>query len=77
MPKLEDVLKDALVLDAQSRAALADELLCSLDGDPLGEAEIERLWVDAARQRLVAYREGRTTLVPAEQVHVKAEKLLQ
>ena len=31
MPKLEDVLKDALVLDEGERAALAEELLASLD----------------------------------------------
>jgi hypothetical protein len=52
MPNLEDVLKDALVLDAHERAALAEKLL-------------------------EACRAGRTVLVPAEQVHAKAEKLLR
>jgi putative addiction module component (TIGR02574 family) len=81
MPNLEDVLKDALVLDARERAALAEKLLASLNeqgGDEhLDEAEAERLWAREAQQRLEAYRAGRTIPVPAQQVHAKAEKLLR
>ena len=76
MPNLDDVLKDALVLDASERAALAEKLLASLD-EHLDEAEIERLWVREAECRLEAYRAGRTIPVPAQQVHAKAEKLLR
>jgi hypothetical protein len=81
MPSLENVLKDALVLDARERAALAEELLASLDeqrdDERPDEAELERLWVREAQQRLEAYRAGRTFPVPAQQVHAKAEKLLR
>ena len=80
MPNLESVLKDALILDARERAALAEELLASLDepqDEQLDEAGVERLWVDEAQRRLEAYRAGRTIPVPAEQVHAKAEKLLR
>jgi ribosomal protein L11 methylase PrmA len=81
MPNLEDVLKDALVLDARERAALAEKLLASLDEQQddgnLDEAEAERLWAREAQQRLEAYRAGRTIPVPAQQVHAKAEKLLR
>jgi putative addiction module component len=80
MPNLEDVLKDALVLDACERAALAEKLLASLDEQQdgnLDEAEAERLWAREAQQRLEAYRAGRTIPVPAQQVHAKAEKLLR
>lgn len=81
MASLENVLKDALVLDARERAALTGELLASLDeqgdGEGLDEAEVERLWVDEAQRRLEAYRAGRTIPVPAEQVHTRAEKLLR
>jgi putative addiction module component (TIGR02574 family) len=81
MPNLEDVLKDALVLDARERAALAEKLLASLeeqrDDEQFDEAEAERLWVREAQRRLEAYRAGRTSPVPAEQVHAKAEKLLR
>jgi len=81
MPNLEDVLKDALVLDAHERAALAEKLLASLDEQQddgnLDQAEAERLWAREAQQRLEAYRAGRTIPVPAQQVHAKAEKLLQ
>jgi len=81
MPNLEDVLKDALVLDAHERAALAEKLLASLDEQQddgnLDQAEAERLWAREAQQRLEAYRAGRTIPIPAQQVHAKAEKLLQ
>jgi hypothetical protein len=81
MPNLEDVLKDALVLDARERAALAEKLLASLDEQlddgNLDEAEAERLWVREAQQRLAAYRAGHTIPVPAQQVHAKVEKLLR
>jgi putative addiction module component (TIGR02574 family) len=81
MPNLEDVLKDALVLDARERAALAEKLIASLDeqrdDEQLDEAEAERLWAGEAQQRLEAYRAGRTIPVPAEQVHAKAEELLR
>lgn len=81
MPNLEDVLKDALVLDPSARAALAEKLLESLDeqrdDEHLDEAEAERIWVREAQQRLEAYRAGRTIPVPAQQVHAKAEKLLR
>ena len=81
MPNLEDVLKDALVLDARERAALAEKLIAVIaeqrDEDNLDEAEAERLWVREAQARLEAYRAGRTVPVPTEQVHAKAEKLLR
>ncbi|HTD45552.1 MAG TPA: addiction module protein [Bryobacteraceae bacterium] len=81
MPNPEDVLRDALVLDAHERAALAEKLLASLDEQQdngnLDQAEAERLWAREAQQRLEAYRAGRTIPVPAQQVHAKAEKLLQ
>jgi hypothetical protein len=84
MPNLEDVLKDALALDARERAVLA-ELLAVIteqgdehpDGEHLDEAEAERLWVRETQRRLEAYRAGRTIPVPAQQVHAKAEKLLR
>ena len=85
MPNLEDVLKDALALDARERAVLAEKLLAVIaeqrdeqqDDGNLDEAEAERLWAREAQQRLEAYRAGRTIPIPAEQVHAKAEKLLR
>jgi len=81
MPNLEDVLKDALALDARERAVLAEKLLAVIaeqrDDEHLDEAEAERFWVREAWQRLEAYRTGRTIPVPAQQVHAKAEKLLR
>jgi hypothetical protein len=85
MPNLEGVLKDALVLDASERAALAEKLLAVIaeqrdeqrDDEHLEEGEMERLWVREAHGRLEACRAGCTTPVPAPQVRAKAEKLLR
>jgi putative addiction module component (TIGR02574 family) len=74
MAKLEDLLKDALVLDEDERATLAEKLLDSLDD---GLSEVERLWIQEAQRRLEDYRAGLTIPVPAQQVHAKAEKLLR
>ena len=71
---LEEVLRNALALDVQDRASLAERLLASLD--QLSEAEADRLWADEAERRLKEYRAGRARSVPADEVHRRAQKLL-
>ena len=79
MPTLDDILKDALVLDEHDRAALAERLLASLEQDyideQLDEAEIERAWADEAQRRLAEIESGKVKPVPAEEVHAKLAKL--
>ena len=75
MPNPAEVLKDALNLDADDRAALAQELLASLE--ELSEEEAERLWAEEAQRRLEAYRAGRAKAVTAEEVAKRAERLFR
>jgi putative addiction module component (TIGR02574 family) len=73
VPQLDEILRDALVLDVQDRAALAEELLASLD-DVLDE-EAEQVWATEAKRRLDDYHAGRAHSVPAKEVAEKATKL--
>ncbi len=73
MPNLTEVTHDALSLDIDDRAALAERLLASLDD--LSEEEAERLWADEAERRLTELREGRARATSADEVHRSAERL--
>jgi hypothetical protein len=61
----ERIKQEALDLDLDSRAALARELLLSLE--ELSDAENERLWLDEAERRQAEVQAGRVTLVPGDQ----------
>jgi hypothetical protein len=75
MPDLAEVLKSALSLNVEDRAALADRLLASLD--ELDEEEAERLWAEEAQRRLVEYRAGRSGAAEAQDLAKKVEKLFR
>jgi hypothetical protein len=77
VPILEDVLKEALDLNATDRAVLAQELLASIDpGETeLTESEVERLWVQEAQRRLAEHSSGRNYPIASADVASKAEKL--
>ncbi|TAH46861.1 MAG: addiction module antitoxin RelB [Gammaproteobacteria bacterium] len=72
---LKTIEREALGLPPAHRAKLAHELLESLDA--LSPAEIDELWLDEAERRLKDLDEGRTQLVPAEEVYRKARALLK
>lgn len=69
MSDLNEILKSALGLPMEDRAALADRLLASID--ELDEQEAERLWATEAQRRLEELQAGR---VPASDSHAVAEK---
>lgn len=75
MSALADAVRNALSLDADDRAALAERLLASLE--ELSEEEAERLWAEAAQRRLQEYRAGRARTVGAQEVGEKAERLFR
>jgi Putative addiction module component len=75
MPELAEVLRSALNLNLDDRAALAERLLASLD--ELDEEEAERLWADEAQKRLEEYRAGLATAAAAQDVAKKAERLFR
>jgi putative addiction module component (TIGR02574 family) len=75
MPDLNEVLREALSLDVQDRASLAEKLLASLG--ELNEEEAERLWADEAERRVQEYRAGRARAVPADEVAQRAQRLFR
>ena len=71
----QNVFREALSLDAHDRAALAQELLASLE--ELTEEEAESLWAEEAKRRLNGYHAGQAARVTAKEVAAKAKKLFQ
>lgn len=68
---VKKVLDDALHLSPAERAAVAEQLLSSLDKpDP----EIDAIWADEAEARIKAAERGRMQLVPEEEVFAKHGK---
>jgi putative addiction module component (TIGR02574 family) len=66
------VLADALRLDAETRAALAAELLASLDGPEDGDAEAA--WNAEIERRVAQIEAGTARLEPWEDVKRRIEK---
>ena len=66
------MLAEALRLDAESRAALAAELLASLDGPEDGDAEAA--WNAEIERRVAQIEAGTTRLEPWEDVKRRIEK---
>ena len=75
MPTLvEELSERAKTLSVQDRARLAEELLESLDQEPSSGVEAAR---DREIQRRVAEVEsGMVTLVPSDDVHADARRLI-
>jgi putative addiction module component (TIGR02574 family) len=63
---LLDLEKRLLRLPSETRARLAERLIASLDD--LSDEENERLWVDEAERRMQAFKAGRLSARPAEDV---------
>jgi Putative addiction module component len=70
----DKIKEEALLLDLDSRAALARVLLLSLDD--LSDDESERLWLDEAERRQAEVRDGRVAMVPGDQVLERLNKAL-
>jgi putative addiction module component (TIGR02574 family) len=69
---VKELFVDALSLSAIERAALAAELLESLDrADP----RIDALWANEAESRLAAFEAGEIRAIPAEDVFAELENL--
>lgn len=63
--ELKEFEEQALKLDPKDRAALAERLIASLDD--LDDAETERLWIEEANRRYLAYKEGKIPARSAEE----------
>ncbi len=62
----EQILRDALALPPQERAALLERLLISFQSAP--DPNIDELWTREADERLDAYDRGELKAVPVEEV---------
>ena len=62
----DDIIKDALSLPPGARAMLADHLLESLDAE--AQKRIDTIWADEAERRVRAIDEGRSKLIPGDEV---------
>ncbi len=68
---LEDLASEALLLNLESRAALAKRLLDSLDD--LAPEEYERLWVEEAARRYQQLKAGAAKSVASEEVFARLD----
>lgn len=62
-----EILKKALALPTEARAAIAESLLESLD-PPSSDADVEGAWSEEIKRRLEDIDSGRVQLIPYEEV---------
>ena len=75
MPTLvEELSERAKTLSVQDRARLAEELLESLDQEPA--SEVEAAWDREVQRRVAEVESGMVTLVPSDDVHADARRLI-
>lgn len=67
----DNILKEALELPINERAALAEGILASIDRP---DAELDDLWLKEARDRMAAYRAGELEAIDAETVFAELGK---
>ncbi len=67
---IDELKREALQLDPETRADLAHVLLNSLD--TLSDAQVERLWLEEAARRDAELDSGTATARPADEVLARA-----
>jgi hypothetical protein len=72
---VDELMREALMLNATDRASMAHELLSSLES--LSEAEVEQLWVEEALRRSAEIDAGLVETIPADQVIAEARARLK
>jgi putative addiction module component (TIGR02574 family) len=65
-PEISDLLKRALALSVDERAALAHTLLDSLEG---ADESVQEAWDDEVARRIEDLKAGKAVTVPWEQLH--------
>ena len=68
--QMDELLSASMNLTLEERAQLAGMLLLSIENPT--DAEVERLWLDEAAQRLNAFRSGDSQTIPSEEVFRQA-----
>jgi putative addiction module component (TIGR02574 family) len=65
-PEVSDLLKRALALSVEERAALANTLLDSLEGT---EESVQAAWDEEVARRMQDLKAGKAVTVPWEELH--------
>ena len=65
-PEVSDLLKRALALSADERAALANTLLDSLEGT---DETVQEAWDNEVARRIADLKAGKAVTVPWEELH--------
>jgi putative addiction module component (TIGR02574 family) len=66
-PDVSELLKKALALPPEARAALASSLLESLDEEPADEG-VEAAWDEEIKRRIQEIDSGKVQMIPYEEV---------
>jgi hypothetical protein len=72
---VDELMREVMRLDTSERAAIAHELLNSLE--VLSEAEIERLWVEEAERRSAEIDAGTVDTIAADEAIAQARARLK
>ncbi len=72
---VDELLREALRLNAADRASMAHELLNSLES--LSEAEVEQLWIEEAMRRSAEIDAGNANTTPADEAIAQARARLK
>jgi putative addiction module component (TIGR02574 family) len=74
MIETKEILDEIVDLPVEKRAQLADEILQTLN--PV-DSDIQQQWIAEVHQRMEAVREGRSELIPGEEVFKKADRIIE
>ena len=74
-PDVSELLKKALALPPEARAALAGSLLESLDNEPAEEG-VEAAWNEEIKRRIEEIDSGKAQMIPYEEVRRRLAALL-
>jgi putative addiction module component (TIGR02574 family) len=74
-PDVFELLKKALALPPEARAALAGSLLESLDDEPADEG-VEAAWNEEIKRRIEEIDSGKVQMIPYEEVRRRLAALL-
>jgi putative addiction module component (TIGR02574 family) len=74
-PDVSELLKKALALPPEARAALAGSILESLDDEPADEG-VEAAWSEEIKRRIEEIDSGKVQMIPYEEVRRRLAALL-
>lgn len=72
-----ELLQQALGLEPDQRAELAEELLESIRRSDFESEELQRAWSDEVERRLEEIRDGRAEVIPWEQVQAELSNVVR